>query len=70
MANDDNWMRNYGRYSTIAFQMIIIVLGGVLLGYKLDQWLHMRKPVFLVSLSILFGFLALFITFRDLLKMK
>ena len=70
MLNDNNWMRNYARYSTLAFQMVAIVLGGVFLGYKLDGWLHMTKPIFLVSLSILSGFLALYITFRDLLKFK
>jgi F0F1-type ATP synthase assembly protein I len=70
MASNDNSMRNYGRYSTMAFQMIVIVLGGVLLGYKMDQWLHMNKHIFLVILSILSGFLALFLTFRDMLKMK
>jgi F0F1-type ATP synthase assembly protein I len=70
MAGNDNSMRNYGRYSAMAFQMIVIVLGGVLLGYKMDQWLHMNKHVFLVILSILSGFLALFLTFRDMLKMK
>jgi len=70
MASNDNWMRNYGRYSTIAFQMIVIVLGGVYLGYKLDQWLHMNKHIFLIILSFVFGFLALFLAFRDMLKMK
>ncbi len=39
MSNsNDNWIRNYGRYSSIAFQMIVIVLGGVFLGYKIDKW--------------------------------
>jgi hypothetical protein len=70
MPNDDNWMRNYTRYSTIAFQMIIIVLGGVFLGFKIDQWLHLEKHIFLVILSILSGFLALYLAFRDLLKFK
>lgn len=68
--NNDNWMRDYGRYSSIAFQMIVIVLGGVFLGYKIDQWLHFEKHIFLVILSILSGFLALYFAFRDLLKFK
>lgn len=70
MPSDENWLRNYGKYSTIAFQMIVIVLGGVFLGYKLDQWLHLDKHIFLVILSILSGFLALFLAFRDLIKFK
>ena len=70
MASNDNSMRNYGRYSSMAFQMIVIVLGGVLLGYKLDQWLHLNRHIFLVIFSIASGFFALFLTFRDMLKMK
>jgi uncharacterized membrane protein len=71
MSNsDDNWMKNYGRYSTIAFQMIVIILGGVFLGSKIDNWLHLNKHVFLIILSFLSGFFALYITFRDLLKFK
>lgn len=70
MPNDENWMRNYARYSTIAFQMIVIVLGGVFLGFKLDQWLHNDKHIFILILSILSGFLALYFAFKDLLKFK
>jgi F0F1-type ATP synthase assembly protein I len=70
MPSDENWMRNYARYSTIAFQMIVIVLGGVFLGYKIDHWLHLNKPIFLITLSILSGFLALYLAFKDLLKLK
>ncbi len=70
MSSDDNWMRNYARYSTLAFQMVVIVLGGVLLGYKMDGWLHMHKPIFLVSLSFFSGFVALYVVFKDLMKNK
>ena len=70
MSNDDNSMRNYGRYSSLAFQMMVIVLGGVFLGYKLDQWMHLQKHVFLIILSFLSVFLALYVTFRDLMKFK
>jgi hypothetical protein len=71
MSNsDDNWMKNYGRYSTIAFQMIVIILGGVYFGFKIDSWLHLNKHVFLVIFSFLSGFLALYVSFKDLLKFK
>jgi ATP synthase protein I len=69
-GNKDDWMKNYGRYSTIAFQMIVIVMGGVFLGYKLDIWLNNKKHIFLVIVSIISGFLALFFAFRDLIKNK
>ena len=63
-------MRNYARYSSMAFQMMVIILGGVFLGYKLDFWLHSHKHIFLIILSFLSCFLALYITFRDLMKLK
>lgn len=71
MSNsNDNWIRNYGRYSSIAFQMIVIVLGGVFLGYKLDKWVFNEKHIFLIIFSFVSGFLALYFAFRDLLKSK
>lgn len=69
MPNDDNdWMRNYGRYSTMAFQMIATVLLGLFLGIKLDKWLDMKKPVFLIILLILSGVAAFYFAFKDFLK--
>lgn len=68
--NDNDWLRNYGRYSSIAFQMVAIVLGSVFLGFKLNQWLHVEKHIFLIVLSLLSGFAALYFAFRDLLKNK
>jgi F0F1-type ATP synthase assembly protein I len=68
--SNDDWMKNYGRYSSIAFQMIVIVLGGVFLGYKIDIWIHSNKHIFLIIFSLLSGFLALYLAFRDLLKFK
>jgi F0F1-type ATP synthase assembly protein I len=59
---------NYARYSSIAFQMLIIILIGVFGGVKLDQWLKLSVPVFTVVLSILAVILAIYTVTRDLLK--
>jgi len=59
---------NYARYSSIAFQMLAIILLGVFGGIKADQWLHMRVPVFTVILSILSVILAIYYVTKDLLK--
>lgn len=71
MLNDDknNWLRYYGKYSTIVVQLIVIILGGVFLGYKIDQWVfNNEKHIFLVLLSFLSGALAFYLTFKDLFK--
>ena len=59
----------YARYSTMAFQMLVIILAGVFGGYKLDQWLH-TAPLLVILLSILAVFIAIYSTTRDLLKKK
>lgn len=59
---------NYARYSSIAFQMLIIILIGVFGGYKLDQWLRLKFPVFTVILSITAVILSIYTVTKDLLK--
>ena len=41
------------RYSSLAFEIMIIMGIGVWLGVKLDQWLNMSFPVFTLGLMIL-----------------
>jgi len=59
---------NYTRYSSIAFQMLIIILIGVFGGIKLDEWLKLTIPVFTIILSILSVILAIYTVTKDLLK--
>ena len=41
------------RYSSLAFEMIVIMGIGVLAGIKIEQWLNLRFPVFTLVLIIL-----------------
>lgn len=41
------------KYSSLAFEMIIIMGAGVFLGVKIDQWLDMNFPAFTLGLMIL-----------------
>ena len=59
---------DYARYSSIAFQMLVIILAGVFGGIKLDQWLKLKVPVFTIILSILSVILAIYYVTRDLIK--
>jgi len=59
---------NYTRYSSIAFQMLIIILIGVFGGIKLDEWLKLSVPVFTIVLTILAVILSIYTVTRDLLK--
>jgi len=57
----------YARYSSMAFQMLVIILAGVFGGFKIDQWLHTR-PVFTVIFSLLAVFLSIYFVVKDLLR--
>jgi F0F1-type ATP synthase assembly protein I len=59
---------SYARYSSIAFQMLIIILIGVFGGIKLDGWLKLTVPVFTIILSILSVILAIYTVTKDLIK--
>lgn len=60
-------LNNYARYSSMAIQMIVIILIGVFGGYKLDEWIG-TTPVFTVILSLLSVILAIYLVTKDLLK--
>ena len=59
----------YARYSSIAIQMLVIILIGVFGGFKIDHWLQ-TKPIFTVILSLISVVLAIYYVTKDLLKKK
>ena len=59
---------NYVKYSSLAFQMLAIILAGVFGGYKLDQWLSLKFPIFTIVLSTASVVLAIYYATKDLLK--
>ncbi|MCK9452110.1 MAG: AtpZ/AtpI family protein [Bacteroidales bacterium] len=58
----------YAKYSSLAFQMMFIILAGVFGGVELDKWLGWKFPVFTVAFSILAVILAIYYAIKDLLK--
>ena len=61
-------LKAYARYSSIAFQMLVIILAGVFGGRELDRWLEWGFPVFTLVLTILAVFLAIYTVIKDLLR--
>jgi hypothetical protein len=61
-------LKVYARYSSIAFQMMAIIIAGVFGGIKLDAWLNLGFPVFTILLSMISVFFAIYFVIRDLLK--
>lgn len=65
-----NYLNNYAKYSSIAFQMLAIILLGVFGGVKLDEWLNLSIPIFTVFLSLLSVIVAIYSVVKDLIKKK
>ncbi len=57
----------YARYSSIAIQMLVIILAGVFGGFRLDLWLH-TSPVLTVVLSLVAVALSIYLVTKDLLR--
>ena len=60
-------LSNYSYYSSIVFQMAIIILAGTFGGIKLDAIVHWSFPVFTVVLSFLSVLLAMYFMLKDFL---
>ena len=61
-------LRDYARYSNLAFKLIAVVLAAFFIGWQLDKWIHTGFPLFTLLFSV--GGLAamLFILIKDLMK--
>lgn len=61
-------LEDYAKYSSIALQMLAIILLGVFGGIKIDEWLGLEFPVFTLIFSLLSVILAIYYVIKDLLK--
>jgi len=62
------YLKAYGKYSSMVFQMILIVLIGTFGGREIDKLLEMKHPVFTIVLILVSAGLSLFYLFHTLLK--
>lgn len=63
-------LHNYAWYTSIALQMLAIILLSAFAGVKLDAWLKIRLPVFTITLSLAGVIIAIYQVTKDLLKKK
>jgi F0F1-type ATP synthase assembly protein I len=68
MSRKKEYLRLYGKYSSIVFQMIVIILLGAFGGRELDKLMKLEHPVFTIILILISAFLSLFYFFRTILK--
>ncbi len=61
-------LREYARYSNLAFKLVAVVLAAFFMGWQLDKWINTGFPLFTLLLSI--GGLAtmLYLLIKDFSK--
>ena len=67
--NEDNGMAAYSRYTTIAVQMVVIILGTTFGGIELDKVAN-TGHLFTVILSLLGVAAAMWVVIKEALKTK
>lgn len=65
---ENKGLKDFARYSGMAFQMIGIILVSVWGGKELDKLSGFEKPVFLIILSLLGVFAAIYTAVKDFIK--
>ncbi len=66
----NNGIKNFAKYSSIAFQMIGIILVTTWGGIKLDKLTGLKTPVFTIVLSLFGVFAAIYLVLKDFIKFK
>jgi F0F1-type ATP synthase assembly protein I len=67
--NNNKNFRGYVRYSSMAMQMMFVILAGTFGGLKLDQLLDVT-PLFTVIFVTLAVILSIYISIKDFIKPK
>ncbi|MDP3002365.1 MAG: AtpZ/AtpI family protein [archaeon] len=65
---ENSGIKDYAKYTGIAFQMIGIILVTTWGGIKLDKLMGFEKPVFTIILSLLGVFAAIYTAVKDFIK--
>jgi len=63
-------VKTYAKYSSIAIQMAVVVVGGTFGGLKLDQYFKNDFPIFILIFSTLSVVLAIYLVIKDLIRNK
>lgn len=63
-----NNLKDYAKYTGIAFQMGIIIFVGVLSGKEIDEYFSFKTPIFTLIFSLVSVALAIYISIKDFFK--
>ncbi len=68
--NNDSPLKFYAKYSSLALQMIVIIVGAAFGGREIDKYVTWEFPVFTVSMTILSVVVAVIYGMREIFKQK
>lgn len=63
-------LKSYAKYSSIALQMLVIIVLGAFGGVKLDEYLDLQFPVFTLLFTVIAVVLAIYYSVKDFIKNK
>ena len=66
--NPKQQLNNYAKYSSMAFQMIAIILLGTYGGVKLDEYLKLENQIFTIILSLFSTVAAIYLFLKEFIK--
>lgn len=66
----DSPLKFYAKYSSLALQMIVIIVAGAFGGKALDEWLKWEFPVFTLVLTLLAVVVSTIYGMREIFKQK
>ncbi|MEI6696593.1 MAG: AtpZ/AtpI family protein [Bacteroidota bacterium] len=67
LKNPKKSLNDYAKYSSISFQMVAIILIGVFIGDKLDDWLSVKNHIFTLIFAMLSVALSIYYVIKDLI---
>jgi len=59
-------LRDYARYSNLAFKLIAVILAAFLFGWQLDKWINIGFPLFTLLFSVGGLIVSIYLMIKDL----
>lgn len=66
LDKEKRMLRDYARYSNLAFKLIAVILTAFFIGWQLDKWINIGFPLFTLVLSVGALVLTIYLLIKDL----
>ncbi|TSA35944.1 MAG: AtpZ/AtpI family protein [Porphyromonadaceae bacterium] len=66
LDKEKRMLRDYARYSNLAFKLIAVILAAFFIGWQIDKWINIGFPLFTLLLSIGGLIITMYLLIKDL----